>query len=125
MEMSQSNKKPIILNEGESREMIIYRDGDNAPKVEVLLQQENLWLTQKAISTLFGVERSVITKHIKNIFDTSELNEDSVCAKIAHTAAEIIYHRADHAKQNMGLTSWKNALAGRIRKNFDKLLAQI
>jgi hypothetical protein len=78
----------IIIHEGESREIIIYRDGNNAPKVEVLLQQENLWLTQKAISTLFGVERSVVTKHIKNIFETGELEEISVCAKFAHTAAD-------------------------------------
>jgi len=210
--------------------------------VEVLLQHQNLWLSQKALSTLFDVERSVITKHIKNIFETGELDEISVCAKIAHTAednknyqtkfynlelviavgyrvnseraimfrnwatkilkeyiqkgsvldverlktpeyifgqdyfdetlerirdirsserrfyqkitdiyadcsadydvesattkkffatvqnklhwaiaretaAEIVYHRADHTKQNMGLTSWKNAPKGRIRKS--------
>jgi hypothetical protein len=53
-----------------------------------LLRQQNLWLTQKAVSTLFGVERSVITKHIGNIFDTGEPNENSVCAKFAHTAAD-------------------------------------
>jgi hypothetical protein len=86
--MKENAKKPIVLYEGESREVIIYRDGENAPKVEVLLQQENLWLTQKATATLFGVERSVITKHIKNIFETGEQNENSVCAKIAHTAAD-------------------------------------
>ncbi|MDR0866410.1 MAG: cell filamentation protein Fic, partial [Candidatus Symbiothrix sp.] len=62
--MKKNTKKPIVLYEGERREVVIYRDGDNAPKVEVLLQQENLWLTQKAIATLFGVERSVVTKHI-------------------------------------------------------------
>jgi hypothetical protein len=83
-----AKKNNNIIHEGEIREIIIYRDGNNAPKVEVLLQQQNLWLTQKAVSTLFGVERSVITKHIKNIFDTGELNENSVCAKFAHTAAD-------------------------------------
>jgi len=205
------------------------------------LQHDNLWLTQKALSTLFGVERSVVTKHIKNVFEIGELQRNSVCANFAHTAqdgknyntsfynldlaiavgyrvnseraiifrnwareilkeyimkgsvldverlknpeyifgqdyfdetlerirdirsserrfyqkitdiyadcsadynlesettkrffatvqnklhwaisretaAEIIYHRADHTKQNMGLTSWKNAPQGRIRK---------
>jgi hypothetical protein len=82
------NKKLVKINEGESGEIIIFRDSENAPKVEVLLQQQNLWLTQKAISTLFDVERSVITKHIKNIFATGELAENSVCAKFAHTAAD-------------------------------------
>jgi hypothetical protein len=235
-------KKSITIHEGETREIIIYRDGNNAPKVEVLLQQENLWLTQKAISTLFDVNIPAVSKHIKNIFKTGELEEISVVSKmettaadgknyntsfynldlviavgyrvnseraiifrnwareilkeyikkgsvldverlkqpeyifgqdyfdetlerirdirsserrfyqkitdiyaecsadynlesettkqffatvqnklhwaiVRETAAEIIYHRADHAKQNMGLTTWKNAPAGRIRKS--------
>ncbi|MDR0940911.1 MAG: virulence RhuM family protein [Bacteroidales bacterium] len=81
--------KNNIIQEGESREIILYRNGaDNAPKVEVLLQHENLWLTQKALATLFDVERSVITKHIKNVFSIGELQEISVCAKIAHTATD-------------------------------------
>ncbi len=79
-------KKALVLREGDSREVIIYRDANNAPKVEVLLQGENLWLTQKSIAQLFDVDRTVITKHIKNIFVSGELQEDSVCAKIAHTA---------------------------------------
>jgi len=232
----------IIMREGDRREIIIYRDGDDAPKVEVLLQHQNLWLTQKALSTLFGVNVPAISKHIKNIFEINELDENSVVSKmeitatdgknyktqfynldlviavgyrvnseraimfrnwatkilkeyiqkgsvldverlkkpeyifgqdyfdetlerirdirsserrfyqkitdiyadcsadydvesettkqffatvqnklhwaITHgTAAEIIYHRADHTKENMGLTSWKNAPKGRIRKS--------
>lgn len=84
-----AKKNDIILKEGESREIIIYRNSsDNSPKVEVLLQNENLWLTQKALATLFDVERSVVIKHIKNIFLTGELQEISVCAKIAHTATD-------------------------------------
>ncbi len=81
-------KKALVLREGDSREVIIYRDANHAPKVEVLLQGENLWLTQKSIAQLFDVDRSVITKHVKNIFLSGELQEDSVCAKIAHTAAD-------------------------------------
>jgi hypothetical protein len=84
--MAAKRNKPVTINEGERREIIIYRDGYNAPKVEVLLQYENLWLTQKALATLFDVERSVITKHIKNIFTAKELSKSSVCAKFAHTA---------------------------------------
>lgn len=80
------NNKAIVIKEGESREVIIYRDANNAPKVEVLLQYENLWLTQMSLATLFDVNRSVITKHIKNIFSTRELLENSVCAIFAHTA---------------------------------------
>ncbi len=47
--MNKRNKD-IIVREGESREVIIYRDANNAPKVEVLFRQENLWLTQKSMA---------------------------------------------------------------------------
>ena len=71
-----------------SREIIFYKDGDNQVKVEVLLQNENLWLTQAKIAELFGVDRSVVTKHLKSIFEEQELLQDSVCANFAHTAAD-------------------------------------
>jgi hypothetical protein len=83
-----SKKKSIVIHEGESREIIIYRDGNNAPKVEVLLQQENLWLTQKAIATLFDVNIPAVSKHIKNIFKTGELEEISVVSKMETTASD-------------------------------------
>jgi hypothetical protein len=67
-------------------EIILYKDANGKVKVEVLVQNETLWLTQAKIAVLFGVDRTVITKHLKNIFDTKELEQDSVCAKIAHTA---------------------------------------
>lgn len=56
--------------------------------VQVLYKDETIWATQKAIAELFGVDRSVVTKHLKNIFQTSELQQNSVCANFAHTAAD-------------------------------------
>jgi hypothetical protein len=56
--------------------------------VEIFLRDENVWLTQVKIAELFDIDRSVITKHLKNIFESGELQEDSVCAKFAHTAAD-------------------------------------
>jgi len=82
------NKNEIVVKEGDSREIIIYRDGENAPKVEVLLQHQNLWLSQKALSTLFDVNVPAISKHIKNIFETGELDEFSVVSKMEITAAD-------------------------------------
>lgn len=52
------------------------------------MRDENVWLTQAKIAELFDVDRSVITKHLKNIFESGELQEDSVCANFAHTAAD-------------------------------------
>ena len=56
--------------------------------IQVLYKNETVWATQKAMATLFDVDRSVITKHLKNIFDSGELIADRVCAKFAHTAED-------------------------------------
>jgi hypothetical protein len=70
----------------ESRQFLLYKSQDGAVKVEVVFQNETVWLTQKAIAELFGADRSAITKHLKNILNSGELEKKSVCAKIAHTA---------------------------------------
>ena len=50
--------------------------------IQVLYKDETVWATQKAMATLFDVDRSVITKHLKNIFDSEELIADRVCANL-------------------------------------------
>ncbi|TVQ20644.1 MAG: cell filamentation protein Fic [Bacteroidetes bacterium] len=69
-------------------EILLYTTPNGKVKVEIYLQNETIWLTQQKIAELFGVDRSVVTKHLKNIFDTRELDQNSVSAKIAHTAAD-------------------------------------
>ena len=54
-------------------------------KIEVVVKDETVWATQKAIADLFGVDRTTISRHLKNIFETGELEEKVVCAEIAHT----------------------------------------
>lgn len=56
--------------------------------IQVLYKDETIWATQKAMAELFGVDRTVITRHLKNIFDSSELQQHSVCANFAHTAGD-------------------------------------
>ena len=56
--------------------------------IQVLYKDETIWATQKAMAELFGVDRTVITKHLKNIFESLELEQESVCAKFAHTAED-------------------------------------
>jgi len=70
----------------ELTEFLLYTTPNSDIKVETYLHNETLWLPQKQISELFGVDRTVITKHLKNIFESGELEENSVSAKIAHTA---------------------------------------
>ena len=66
-------------------EILLYTTPNGKVKVEVFLQNETIWLPQQRIAELFGVDRTVITKHIGNIFKTGELNELVVCANFAHT----------------------------------------
>jgi len=69
-----------------AKPIVLYDTPDGKVKVKVVYSAENLWLSQSGISELFGVERSVITKHLQNIFTSEELAEKSVCAFFAQTA---------------------------------------
>jgi len=86
-----------------SSEIILYTTPQGHIKVEVILQDETVWLTQKAMAELFGVAKSTISEHISNVYESGELQkestvrnfrtvqkegeliEDSVCAVFAHT----------------------------------------
>ncbi|MDD4997161.1 MAG: hypothetical protein PHI99_03365 [Syntrophales bacterium] len=82
-------KSNLMLAAGDSSgEIILYTVPDGAVNLDVKLEKETVWLTQKQMSELFDTERSVITKHLRNIFNTGELLRDSVCAKFAQTAAD-------------------------------------
>jgi hypothetical protein len=70
------------------RNLLLYQIADKKVNVSVYFEKGTFWLTQKAIAALFGVERSVVTKHLKNVFESSELDENSVCAIFAHTAED-------------------------------------
>jgi hypothetical protein len=69
-------------------EIILYQTEDNQTRVQVRLDGQTAWLTQAQLAQLFQRERSVITKHIRNIFEEGELVEKSVCANYAQTAAD-------------------------------------
>jgi hypothetical protein len=69
-------------------QFILYNLPEKEGKVQVIIRNETLWCTQKAMAQLFGVDRTVVSKHLKNIFESSELQQDSVCAKFAHTAED-------------------------------------
>ena len=69
-------------------DILFYTTPQGKVKIEVIYENETFWLSQKRISELFGVERSVITKHLKNIFESAELDEKATCAKIAQVQKE-------------------------------------
>jgi len=79
------NKKALPDNQSN---FLLYTGNDGKVNVEVFLKDETIWLTQKAISELCGVQRPAITKHLKNIFGSGKLQEDSVSSILEHTASD-------------------------------------
>lgn len=69
-------------------EFLIFQAEDKAEGVQVFYKDESIWATQEAIATLFDKGRSTITEHLRNIFASSELDQNSVCRKFRHTAAD-------------------------------------
>ncbi|MDD2612623.1 MAG: virulence protein RhuM/Fic/DOC family protein [Bacteroidales bacterium] len=68
--------------------IIIYQAKSGAIELKGDFKKETLWASQAQIAGLFGIERSVVTKHIRNILKSEELDENSVCANFAHTAED-------------------------------------
>lgn len=66
-------------------EIVLYQSEDGNVKVDVLFQDETVWLTQEQMAQLFGKGRTTITEHIGNIFKEGELDEEKVCRKFRHT----------------------------------------
>ena len=99
----------------ELTEFLLYTSPKGDVKVEVILNKETVWLTQKAIAQLFGVKVPAISKHLKNIFENGELDENSVVSILETTAGA--------EKEFMGLSTLKNAPEGRVLKS-DTIIAK-
>lgn len=69
---------------GNENNILFYNDENGNTQIEVLLENEDVWLNAEALSTLFSIDRSGIVRHINNIYKDDELSENSTCAKIAH-----------------------------------------
>ena len=69
----------------EELKFLIYNTPDNSAMIDVVVKDDTIWATQSAIALLFGIDRSGIGRHLKNIFEEGELNEKVVSAEIAHT----------------------------------------
>ena len=84
--MSKNKNLPVPNNS--FTEFLLYTTPDGKVKVEIFLRDENIWLTQEKIALLFGVQRPAVTKHLKNIFESRELIENSVSSILEHTAGD-------------------------------------
>jgi hypothetical protein len=76
------------MKKAKQTELVIFTHGREKVKLRGDFDRETLWASQADIATVFGVERSVVTKHIRNIFKDKELDENAVCANFAHTAED-------------------------------------
>jgi hypothetical protein len=72
----------------ELTDFLLYTTPNSDIKIETYLHNETVWLPQKRIAELFAVQRPAITKHLKNIFESGELEEDSVSSILEHTAQD-------------------------------------
>ena len=72
------------MTENLNDKIIIYQSEDGKTQLDVKLEGETVWLTQKQIAELFGTKRPAITKHLKNIYASEELTEESTCSILEH-----------------------------------------
>ena len=70
---------------GDKDKILLYTANDDAVKAEFLYKEESIWLMQKMLAELFGVQIPAINKHLKNIFESGELVEDSVISILETT----------------------------------------
>jgi hypothetical protein len=76
------------MDNPQNSDLIFYKSPQGNVRIEVHYAGETLWLPQKRMAELFGVEVPAVSKHLKNIFESGELQEDSVVSKMEKTAAE-------------------------------------
>ena len=73
---------------GNENNIVFYTDDEDNVNIEVVLQNENVWLNIESLAKLFKIDRTGITRHINNIYKDEELEEDATCAKIAQVQKE-------------------------------------
>ena len=95
--------------------VIVYQAENESVSTNVLFKDETFWMTQKDMAKLFDVNIPAISKHLKNIFESGELDLLAVISKM-ETTADIIHSHADATKDYMGLTTWESGPEGRIYK---------
>lgn len=85
-------------------QFLIYKSAEEDVSVKAVIRDETIWLTQKAMAELFDVQTPAISKHLKNIFDEGELQEEVVVSKMEMTTP----HGAMEGKTQTRLTQFYN-----------------
>ena len=94
----------IQLEITKQMEMVLYHAEQSDVTVNAIIKDETIWITQKAMAELFGIDKSGISRHLSNIFKSGELDEEVVVAKIATTTQ----HGAIEGKTQSSFTNYYN-----------------
>ncbi len=78
----------MVKNNLKRGEIVIYQTAKREVELKVRLEKETVWLMQSQIALLFDTKRPAITKHLNNIFNSGELNKNSVCSILEQVAAD-------------------------------------
>jgi len=113
--MTKENKTKSIMVRNSTAEFLVFTKQASKDNINVLVKDKNVWLSQKLLANLYEVERSVVTKHLQNIFTESELDKNSVSAKFAHTAE-------DGKKYNTDFYSLEAIISVGYRVNSDRAI---
>lgn len=92
---------------GSEKNILFYNDEEGNINIEVLLENEDVWLNTEALAALFNIDRTGITRHINNIYSDEELEENSTCAKIAHVGND--------GKQTYSTNDWKREVENALK----------
>lgn len=121
------------MTQKKNDQILVYQAPDGAIELRTDTNADTIWANQEQIALLFDTERSVITKHIRNLFKDEELDEKAVCAIFAHTAQDgkkyqVQFYNLDvilsvgyrtNSKQAMQFRKWSTTvLRGMITKGF-------
>lgn len=90
------SSKDIMTKKSSDSNIVLYESEDSNIKLDVKLTGETIWLSLNQISQIFGRDKSVISRHLKNIFNSGELDRDSVVAFFATTALDGKTYNVEH-----------------------------
>ena len=83
-----NNKSKALTVKDEMSDFLLYTSPEGNVKVEAILSDETVWLSQEQMALLFGVQKAPISKHLKNIFDSGELIQNSVVSILETTVSD-------------------------------------
>lgn len=120
-------REPAAAYGGPAGEVVLYRAPDGTVELDVRLQRETVWLSLNQMASLFGRDKSVISRHLNNVFKSNELERDSVVAFFATTAADGKVYKVEYFNLDMIISIGyrvNSATATKFRQWATKILRQ-